>query len=361
MAITPPQSVLKVFSPIDYKNDQNESGEISLNMVGGGLINHTFKITYGKIKNILLQQINKNVFNSPEDVQENYINIWKYLELKSGGLKIPSPIFIGESPLFIDENKEYWRAFEYIEEIQVFPIAQNAKQAELTAVAFANLTSLLNDFDARLLKNIIPGFHDLSLRYKQFEESLNNKSAERINTSGVLIKEAKKRNFYILLFEKIRQSDQFPLRVMHHDAKIANILFNKNIGAVICPVDFDTTMPGYFFSDAGDMIRSMACTEDENSTNFNGIQIRKDFYEAITNAYQAIMGNKLTESEKTHFHYSGLLIIYMQALRFLTDYLNGDIYYQVNYPEQNFDRAKNQFKLLENLESFLKENYNFII
>jgi len=325
------------------------------------LINHSFKITYDSRNSIMLQQINKNVFKSPEDLQANYIRIWQYLKLKSSVLSIPAPKFVGESPFYIDENNEYWRAFEYIENTQAFSIAQNPNQAELTSVTFANFTSALNDFEPGLLKIVIPCFHDLSFRYSQFEESLNSGLTERLNRSDELVSQLIKKAHYRNFYERIVNSDQFPERVMHHDAKISNILFDRKTHTVICPVDFDTTMPGYFFSDLGDMIRSMACNEDENNTNFNSIQIRQDFYNAIIKGYLTVMNNVLTKAELKYIHYSGLLIIYMQALRFLTDYLNGDTYYQVNYSEQNFDRAKNQFMLLQNLEAFLKEHYQFII
>lgn len=146
---------------------------------------------------------------------------------------------------------------------------------------------------------------------------------------------------------------------MHHDAKISNVLFSNKTGKVVCLVDFDTVMPGYFFSDLGDMIRSMVCPEDETSTKFSNICIRKEFYEAIVTGYLDVIGKELTESEKKYIHYSGLLMIYMQSLRFLADYLNGDVYYQITYPDQNFDRAKNQLILLQRLEDFLGTNYQF--
>jgi Ser/Thr protein kinase RdoA (MazF antagonist) len=146
---------------------------------------------------------------------------------------------------------------------------------------------------------------------------------------------------------------------MHHDAKISNILFDEETGTVICPVDFDTCMPGYFYSDLGDLVRSMACSEGERSVNFSEIGINLEFYDAVISGYLEVMQGLLTEAEKKYIHYSGLLVIYMQALRFLTDYLKGDVYYQISYPEQNFDRAKNQLILLEKLEEMLSNHYNF--
>jgi thiamine kinase-like enzyme len=180
---------------------------------------------------------------------------------------------------------------------------------------------------------------------------------ERISKSLSLIQQLKERERYKHFYEIITESEQFPLRVMHHDAKISNVLFSRKNGRVICPIDFDTVMPGYFFSDLGDMIRSMACCRDENSTEFDDLCIRKDYYEAIVNNYLSVMENQFTFGEKNYIHYAGLLMTYMQSLRFLTDYLNGDIYYRTDYAEQNFDRAYNQLVLLQKLEEFLQKEY----
>ena len=207
----------------------------------------------------------------------------------------------------------------------------------------------------------IPGFHDLSLRLKQLKQSLHKKNYERLGKAASLINQLKEKEHYVSFYEVMTESGEFEKRLMHHDAKISNILFSEETGQVICPIDFDTCMPGYFFSDLGDMIRSMTCSEPENSINYSEINIRKDFYEAILEGYMEVMKELLTDAEKKHIHYSGLLIIYMQALRYITDYLNGDLYYRISYFEQNFDRAMNQLTLLLRLEEFLKAEYDFKI
>ena len=181
----------------------------------------------------------------------------------------------------------------------------------------------------------------------------------RMKKAFPLPEELKQRARYANFYDVMTESEEFPKRVMHHDAKIANILFDKETGSVICPVDFDTVMAGYFFSDLGDMIRSMACSLDENSIDFENITIRTDFYKAIVDGYLSVMEKQFTASEKKYIHYAGIIMIYMQALRYMADYLNGDIYYRTNYPEQNFDRAKNQFILLNKLEDFLESQLNY--
>jgi thiamine kinase-like enzyme len=329
----------------------------------GGLINNSYKVTYKKSNEIiLLQRINHQVFKKPENVQLNYQLLWNHLKSSGSNFYIPEPkYFPGEVDLYWDNDFNYWRVFEFIEDGKMLNIAENPEQAKTTAKTFAEFTLAFQDLDADMLMETIPDFHNLSFRYKQFEDALKGGQKKRMQKALPLIEELKQRNRYVNFYEIITESDEFPKRVMHHDAKIANILFSKTTGEVICPVDFDTTMPGYFFSDLGDMIRSMACSHDENSTDFENITIRIDFYSAIIEGYLLVMEKQLTASENKYIHYAGILIIYMQALRFMTDYLNGDIYYKINYAEQNFDRAKNQLTLLKELEEFLKKEYRFII
>ncbi len=237
------------------------------------------------------------------------------------------------------------------------------EQARGVAETFASFTKALSkDFNAAQLKPTLPRFHDLPFRYQQFEEALALASSERIFTAGSLVNEMKNRVSYCRLFEYFQLHPAvFPLRVMHHDAKISNILFEENTGKAWGPIDLDTVMPGYFFSDLGDMIRSLTGTSDENVIDISTIRIREDVYEELVKTYSEIMKDVWTSEEKKYKHASGLLLIYMQTLRFLADHLNGDIYYLVKYPGQNMDRAKNQFRLLECLEDHLAKKYQFSI
>jgi thiamine kinase-like enzyme len=355
MEIKPLQDVLSAFG--DYEPDlpDHSPGEITVEPLSGGLINHTFKISSEYKPPFILQCINKHVFPDPTAVQENYIHIWEYAEFESTRLRIPEPKYCGDSiTLFVDEQENYWRAFEYIANSRTIPAASTKNQAIATANAFSRFTAAFRDFNTALLKNVIPGFHDLGLRYAQFEHSLKGEYYERMSKALPLIDDLKKRERYKHFYEIMTESpEDFPLRVMHHDAKISNVLFNKKNGRAICPIDLDTVMPGYFFSDLGDLIRSMACVNDENSKGLESISIREDFYKAIVDSYLANMGKQLTPSEKKYIHYAGLIMVYMQALRFLTDYLDGDTYYRTDYPDQNFDRAMNQFVLLMRLEEWL--------
>jgi len=335
--------------------------------ITNGLINQTYKViirTNGY--KFLLQQINREVFPEPEKVQVNYKKIWEYLHDEGVPKNNPYPVtvpeplpFLDDNLLFCDSRKMYWRKFEFIDGANTIHSAANSNQAKKVAQTFASLTASFEFFDLSNFHIPIPGFHDLSLRFRQFKQSLHTRNYNRLLNAASLIEQLKKRERYVSFYEVMTESGEFEKRLMHHDAKISNILFDEETGQVICPVDFDTCMPGYFFSDLGDMIRSMTGSESESSIHFDKLNIRKDFYEAIVDGYLEVMHELLTTTEKKYIHYSGLLIIYMQALRFLSDYLHGDVYYKTSYPEQNFDRAKNQLILLQKLEEFLDNNYHF--
>ena len=351
-----PAKVLKAFIP----DLQEETDSVQIKRIGNGLINHSYQISYRQLPDFFLQEINTTVFENPEWLQENYMEIWQYAEFEFTGLRLPAPLFCGDLRILYKDNQgHFWRAFEFIENCKTISIAEKPTQAKATARAFARFTLALEEMNTDLLKEVIPGFHDLSLRFRQFEASLQTELYERMAIAIDLVKELKERERYCHFFEIITSSDEFPQRVMHHDAKISNVLFHEKTGKVICPVDYDTVMPGYYFSDLGDMIRSMASAAEENQTAEP--VIRKAFYEAIVTGYTDVLGGILTASERKYIHAAGLLMIYMQSLRFLTDYLNGDIYYQVSHESENLERTRNQLALLKNLEHFLQQEYQFVI
>ncbi len=337
------------------------ANELSATPLAGGLINNSWKVSNSHTAPFLLQQINASVFHSPLDVQQNYINIWEFAKKQSRALRLPAPLYHSNSQtLYHDKKGNYWRAFEFIEDSTGKIIAQNPEQAKTTAKTFATFTAAFTHFDLAALKVVISEFHNLSYRYKQFEDALQQNKAGRMDIAREVVSELKARKRYKDFYDFITQSpEKFRIRVMHHDAKIANVLFSKKTDKVICTVDFDTVMPGYYFSDLGDMIRSMACSEDENCTELSRIEIRPEFYDAIVSGYSEVMREHLTKEENKNIHYAGILMIYMQALRFITDYLNGDIYYRIHYPAQNFDRTRNQLALLKKLENFLEDHYQF--
>jgi len=227
-------------------------------------------------------------------------------------------------------------------------VVEDPQQAFEAAVQFGKLTKLLSEFNVSSLKITLTDFHNLSLRYKQFEQALSEGNSARIQQSEKLINAAISNKSIVDTFETIKVNSQFKTRATHHDTKISNVLFDEN-NKGLCVIDLDTLMPGYFISDVGDMLRTYLSPVSEEEKDYAEIEIREEYFLAILEGYLGELKGELSDEEKRHFVYAGKFMIYMQALRFLIDYLNNDVYYGSKYEEHNFVRAGNQFTLLRKL------------
>lgn len=281
--------------------------------IGNGLINSSYLVKKPGLKPLLLQQVNANIFKRPEDIQYNYELLFAYLKEKN--FFIP-PLVKTKTGYSFWKNKEgeYWRAFEYVVNSYSPDAVQNSEEAVAVAECFSRFTSALKEFPATELKTIIPGFHDLRWRYQQFADACRQTVLPLTGELKELVDYLNEQVFLVDVYNRFADEASFPPHVMHHDCKVSNILFDNNSKRPVCPVDFDTVMPGKFFSDLGDMIRTMCCTVDENSTDWARLAVNGNFYLAITNAYFTNVESLFTLAEKEHFHYAGLLLVYMQAL-----------------------------------------------
>ena len=214
---------------------------------------------------------------------------------------------------------------------------------------FGEFTGLLSAFDPNLLHITLPDFHNLTLRFRQFGDALQNGNNKRIAETAESIVFLKDQQKIVEEFEKIKEHPDFKLRVVHHDAKINNVLFDSRNNRGLCVIDLDTVMPGYYISDVGDMLRTYICPVSEDEQDLLKIQIREEYFREIAKGYFSEMQNRLSEYEKLYFVYAGKFAIYMQALRFLTDYINHDIYYSIKYKDHNLVRANNQIMLLKKI------------
>lgn len=311
-----------------------------------GLINDTWKIeTPGKA--FILQKINQSIFKKPAEVAQNIALIADYLSRHFPGYIFTAPLhtITGETLLHTGGDNCY-RAFNYIAGSHSINSVSTPGQAYEAARQFGKFTSLLKNFNAAQLNHTIPSFHDLGLRYRQFSEAVKKGNTERIKKSVALIERLQSWSGIAATYKQIKNDPGFKLRVTHHDTKISNVLFDKNDKA-ICVIDLDTIMPGYFLSDVGDMMRTYLSPVTEEETDLQKIKVRADIYQAIVQGYLHEMKEELSEKEQQYFFFAGEYMIYMQALRFLTDHLNNDVYYGAAYPHQNFNRAANQAALLQ--------------
>lgn len=319
--------------------------EYQVHFFGSGLINHTMEVT-GNGEAYILQQINANVFKSPQQIAGNLALLQSYFKKN-----YPDYLFVGTLPAISGENLvrsddgDYYRLFPFIKNSVTVNVISDKKEAYEAAKQFGKFTSLLNNFDVNTLGYTLVDFHNLNLRFYQFTDAVKKASPERLKEAAVEIREVYSNYYIVQTYNRLIGNNEIPVRVIHHDTKISNVLFDHEQNG-LCVIDLDTVMPGYYLSDAGDMMRTYLSAASEEETDLSKIGIREDVFSAVCKGYLSEMGNVLTQKEKQYFTYSGELMIYMQAIRFLTDFLNNDIYYGSKYPGHNLMRAKNQFRLL---------------
>ena len=325
-----------------------KENEVAIKPFGTGLINHTW-IVEATDHNYILQRINHNIFKQPTQIAGNISMIGDFI-----AQHYPDYLFVapekttnGEDMIFV-ADEGYFRLFRFVQNSQSIDVVYTPRQAFEAAAQFGLFTKLLAHFPAEELHTTLPDFHNLSLRYQQFEAAVANGNAERKKQSATLIQFLQEHKNIAETFEEICNEKDFLKRVTHHDTKISNVLFDAAYNG-LCVIDLDTVMPGYFISDVGDMLRTYLCPVNEEEKDFSKITIRTEYFKAIADGYLGQMKDELTALEKDHFVYAGKFMIYMQALRFLTDHLNNDVYYGAKYEGHNFVRAGNQAMLLQKL------------
>jgi len=330
------------------KNFGIEPEHCEIKPLGEGLINSTWLVKeLSSGKDFVFQQINVNVFKHPEFITFNIRLINDYLQENYPQYLFTSPVkALNGSDMIRSEDGGYFRLFGYVNDSVTHNELKKPVQAYEAAKAFGKFTNLLSGINVSQLKTTIPDFHNLSLRFEQFVDSLKNATPVRYENAQEAIGFLDAHRSIADEYKKITLSKDFKLRVTHHDTKISNVLFDTHDKG-LCVIDLDTVMPGYFISDVGDMMRTYLSPVSEEEKDFNKINVRTDFFRAIVKGYLSEMKDELTEVEKGAIIYAGKFMIYMQALRFITDYLNNDIYYGSRYEGQNLVRGLNQVTLLK--------------
>ncbi len=333
-----------------YGLDENQ---FTIEQINNGLINQTWRLRNSH-QDYILQRINNTIFKEPNAIACNQKVLSDYLLTHNPEYLFIVPILTksNEGLIFLP-SKGYFRLSHFVKQSHTINAADTPGQAFEAGKQFGKFTRLLSNFPVDKLQITLPDFHNLSLRYKQFIHALTYGNKRRVQQARELINIIIANKNIVDTYESILNNKDFKLRVTHHDTKISNVLFD-NYDKGLCVIDLDTVMPGYFISDVGDMIRTYLSPVPEEEKDFSKIEIREEYYAAIWNGYMGEMKNELSGIEKKHFIYAGKFMIYMQAIRFITDHLNNDIYYGAKYPDQNFVRAGNQVVLLQLLVE--KEN-----
>ncbi len=344
-------------------NQFNHGSEFeSYQELASGHINDTYLIKTKEKPFYVLQRINHGVFKDVPGLIINKFNISEHIQKKLSHL--PEKELKRRVLTFVktkDDAKYYkgpegnfWNVMIFIDDSITFESVTNEEVAYEGGKLSGDFLNLTSDFDASKLTEVIPKFHDMSSRYSQFEDSLEVASKERLEQAKEAIQFVEDSREEMHILQELKESGKVKLRVTHNDTKISNALFDLN-NKGLCVIDTDTVMPGIVHYDFGDAIRTICNTASEDEKDLRLVNFNLDYYKAYEKGFLETVGNSLTPTELKYLPLGAKSIIFIMGLRFLTDFLNGDVYYKTTYPDHNFDRAKNQFKLTENLSEKFKE------
>ncbi len=327
---------------------------------GTGHINDTFRVTYnqnGKKVLYIFQRINHFVFKEPAGLMENISRVTSHQKIKEAHQPQASRRSLNFVPchngtlLHTDrKNGTYWRCYFFIDNARTYDVVTSPDMAYQAAKAYGSFQRALSDLDGPRLNETIPSFHNTPKRMEDFENVLDEDKENRAVLVGEEIKFAlkwKQKTGYLL---DLQAKGEIPERITHNDCKLSNILIDDDSGEGICVIDLDTVMPGLSLYDFGDMVRTMVSPsgEDENSLSIVKVQIQ--MFEAMVRGYLESAGDILLPAEKENLVFSGKLISFEIGLRFLTDFLEADVYFKTSREYHNLDRCRAQFRLVQEIE-----------
>lgn len=347
---------------LDYLKEIFNQFQPNIEIIGytelaSGHINDTYLIKSLHKPWYILQRINQGVFKDVPGLINNKVQVSRHLRNK---LSYLPDIELMRSVLsfvktkkdqdyFQDADGNYWNVMNYIDQSKTFETVQEEEVAYEGGKLFGEFLNLTHDFDPRQLIEVIPHFHDMSFRFSQFDDALNKASKERVLNAKEQIREVTNLKEEMHILQNLKDQGRLSLRVTHNDTKISNALFDLN-NKGLCVIDTDTVMPGIIHYDFGDAIRTICNTAAEDETDLSLVNFNLNYYNAYLRGFLEKTKSSLTDLEIEYLPLGAKTMIFIMALRFLTDYLNGDIYYKTKYPEHNFDRAKNQFKLIQDFD-----------
>ncbi len=340
------------------KNYDLDGELVYMEPYGDGHINDTFKLKKevdGKFKRYILQRINIDIFKDFDGLMSNVSKVTEYLS------KVPSEsedditvtltiIPTKDGKIYFRNESGVFRMYDFVEDTVSHSFASDMNLLYEAGYAFGDFQKKLSGFDASLLIETIPNFHNTVDRYRQLKEAIEQNKAGRLDSCKEQIEFALEREELASRVLDGMEKGYIKLRVTHNDTKINNVLFDKKTGKAKCVIDLDTVMPGSVLYDFGDAIRSCGSTLIEDAKNIEDLRVDFDSFEAYSKGFLNAIGDSLTEKEVEMLPFSAILMTLECGVRFLTDYLNGDTYFKTAYEDHNLVRTKNQFKYVSELE-----------
>ena len=330
-------------------------GEVKeIKPLGNGLINDTYKITTDGPKAYVLQRVNNAIFQDVDLLQRNIVAVTGHIRRKleaAGESDIDRKVLYflpvkDSERTWLCEDGKYWRISVFIPDAYTYETV-DPKYSRFAGEAFGRFEAMLADLQEPLGETI-PDFHNMELRARQLREAVAADAAGRMAEPEVraILDELLPYEEEMCKAERLHREGKLPKRICHCDTKVNNMLFDAS-GQVLCVIDLDTVMPSFVFSDFGDFLRTAANTVAEDDPAIDKVDFRMDIFEAFAQGYIKSAGVFLTPVERENLPYAACLFPYMQAVRFFADYINGDTYYKIKYPEHNLVRTRNQVALFK--------------
>jgi len=339
-------------------------------VIEGGLINPTYRVVFNEgeeERRYILQRINEVVFPRPLEVIKNVELVTRHINEKvlrvkkdMGGQTLSLyPSRTGEA--FVEgEQGGIWRCYNFIEGCRTYDVVENTRQAYQAGHAFGAFQDLVSDLEAEAVTETIEGFHDTRERYGQLMAAVESDAYGRVSSVEEELRFLKERESATGRLLDLQSAGEMPLRITHNDTKINNVMIDEETDEAVCVIDLDTVMPGLALYDFGDLVRTATSPVAEDERDLTRVKMRMPFFEALVEGYLEAAGGFLNESEKRHLVFSGKLLTLEVAIRFLTDYLQGDEYFKTCYAEHNLDRCRNQIALIKSMEAQEKVMERFV-
>ncbi len=326
---------------------------------GMGHINDTFKVVSrqqdGGEKKYILQRINDSIFKDPAGLMDNIQGVTEHIrnkvkeqggDLKKESLKV---IMTKEGANFLMKGGNYYRVYDFIEGARTYQMVEGPSDFYKSGQALGEFQELLFDYEATSLNETIKDFHNTEVRFEDFKAVVAEDPKGRLRDCQEEVSEYLLREKDVGIINKLIKNQELPIRVTHNDTKYNNVMIDDVTREAVCLIDLDTVMPGVALYDFGDSIRSGATTALEDEADLSKVNLDLTLFEAYTKGYLS-KGSFLTKTEIDYLPFSAKIMTFECGMRFLKDYLEGDIYYKTDYPTHNLVRARNQLKLVQDME-----------
>lgn len=339
----------------------------SIKPLGNGLINDTYKVTTIDGPSYVLQRINHHIFKDVDLLQKNIVSVTSHIrgKLEAAGAadvdrKVLTFIPLRNSDLtYYFDGESYWRVSLFIEDAFTYETV-NPEYSYYAGRSFGHFEAMLADVPDTLGETI-PDFHNMELRARQLDEAVAADAVGRMAEAEVqeILKEVLVYREEMCKAERMHREGVLPKRLCHCDTKVNNMMFDAS-GEVLCVIDLDTVMPSFVFSDFGDFLRTAANKVAEDDPRIEMVEFDMEIFKAFAKGYVESASVFLTPVELDNLPYAAALFPYMQAVRFFADYINGDTYYKIKYPEHNLVRTRNQMALFRSVMSYLPQMQEYI-